>query len=116
MKLNPWYKHFSEDPDEQVGRYVEGVFDEKVLIVMPRMYWAYLDWMETELRGDIVGFFKKCEAVRTPEHGHVGQAYQNAVYCNMMTREKKGLKRPDWLNAASKQEIQYFDDFMKENS
>lgn len=115
MKTTRWYKYFKEHPEEQVGRYVDGVFEEKVLVVMPRAYWAYLDWMETELKGDITGFFKGVESLRTPEHGHTGQAYQNTVYSNMIEREKKGLKRPDWLDPATQDEIKYYDDYMNEN-
>jgi hypothetical protein len=110
MKSNLWYKHFSEDPDEQVGRYVEGVFDEKVLIVLPRSSWAYLDWMETELLGDVVGFFKKVEAVRTPENGDATNAYMNAIYFNYFERERKGLSRPEWLNPISKEDMLVFED------
>lgn len=51
------------------------------------MYWAYLDWMEAELKGDTVGFFKGVEALRTPEHGDIGQTdhfVEDLSYCSFV--------------------------------
>jgi hypothetical protein len=105
MTEKTWFDYFDEDPLEEVGRMVEGVFGEPVLIVIPRSSWAYLDWMETELQGDIKSFFIECEAARTPAHGNSTQAYQNAVYQNFLKCEKKGLPRPEWCNPAAAHEL-----------
>ena len=55
---------------------------------------GYLDWLESELKGDVKGFFKECEEHRTPEHGTCHEAYSNVVYRNFLKREKAKLPRP----------------------
>jgi hypothetical protein len=105
MTEKTWWDYFDEDPREEIGRNVEGVFGEPVLVIMPRVFWAYLDWMETELKGDVRSFFIECEAVRSPVHGCITAAYQNAVYQNFLKRERKGLSRPPWCPALAPHEL-----------
>ena len=105
MTEKTWYDYFDEDPDEEIGRNVEGIFGETILIVMPRVSWAYLDWMETELGGNIKGFIHRCETIYIPEDECRHEAYKMAVYYNYIKRESKKLSRPPWCPAADPDDI-----------
>jgi len=101
--------YFEEDPEEKVGRYITGIFDEEVLVVMPRISWAYLDWLEQELNADVKAFFQQCEAVPLSEEER-HEVYQNTVYKNFLQCEKAGLPRPAWCNPASQADFDDFED------
>ncbi|MGH1466135.1 MAG: hypothetical protein ACRBBQ_12320 [Cognatishimia sp.] len=109
MAHEAWYKHYKDDPEEKIGRYLEGVFDEKVLVVLPRIHWAYVDWIAVNLKVDVPTFFKQCEThPLTEEERH--EVYQNTLYKNYLQCEKAGLKRPPFLGAATKEEIEAFEE------
>ncbi len=108
MNYETWYQHFDEDPDEEIGRYVKGIFNKDVLVILPRVSWAYIDWMESELKGNVKEFFEGVDQVRTPEHGTIHQAYQNAIYFNFIQREKSGLSRPPWCGKATPEQLADF--------
>lgn len=105
MQEKTWYDYFDEDPSEEIGRFVQGLFGEDVNIIMPRISWAYLDWLETELGGDLKGFFLKCETIDIPQDECRHEAYRNAVYYNYIKRESKKLARPPWCPPADPTEI-----------
>jgi hypothetical protein len=105
MNQETWWDYFDEDPNEEIGRQVVGLFDEPITIAMPRISWAYLDWMKSELGGDLKGFFQKCETIAIPHDECRNEAHRNAVYYNYIKRESKGLSRPPWCRAATKNEI-----------
>lgn len=109
MSHEAWYKHFGEDPEEKIGRYVEGIFDEKLLVILPRIYWAYIDWIEVNLKVDVVAFFKECETHPLGEDER-HEVYQNTLYKNFLQCEKARLKRPEWLSAATQAEIDAFEE------
>ncbi|MDW3181647.1 hypothetical protein [Roseobacter sp.] len=109
MEKETWYKYFKEDPNEKIGRYISGVFDEKVLVVLPRVFWAYIDWMEVEHKADFTSFFKQCESVPLEEDER-HEVYRNTVYKNFLQFEKAGLSRPEWCTPASQEDFENFED------
>ncbi|MEP1327058.1 hypothetical protein [Pseudophaeobacter sp.] len=100
MNYETWHKYFDEDPEEEIGRNVKGIFGEDLLVVLPRISWTYLDWLERNAKVDVQRFFRDCEALRTPDYGCHHKVYQNTVYKNFLERERDGLARPEWCDPA----------------
>jgi len=109
MNLETWYKHFDEDPSEELGRNVKGIFGEPMLIVLPRITWAWLDWMESENSANVEEFFIRNQETWTPEHGCRHKAFHQVVHKSFLAREKKGLSRPDWCDPAPPEELLDFE-------
>ncbi|WP_417261456.1 hypothetical protein [Celeribacter sp.] len=108
MQEKTWYDYFDEDPDEEIGRNIEGVFGEPSLVVLPRIYWAYVDWLNNETGGGIRDFFLKLESVPIPIEACRNEAYKNTIYYNYLKREKKNLSRPPWCPAAAPEDFDAF--------
>lgn len=96
MQEKTWEDCFDEDPDEEIGRFVKGVFGEDVKVIMPRISWAYLDWLKEHQKANLEKFFSDCEAVALSENENRNSAYQNTVYEIYLQREKDNLPQPDW--------------------
>ncbi|KPD13152.1 hypothetical protein [Phaeobacter sp. 11ANDIMAR09] len=105
MSYETWHKHFDEDPDEEIGRYVTGAFGEPMLIVMPRISWAYVDWMESEHGTNVNAVFQKNQKMWTPEFGCKNVAFRNLVHKSFLKMEKKEMGRPEWCDPASPEDL-----------
>lgn len=100
MNLGTWWDKYSEDPFERVGRTVVGAMGQSLTIHMPRMSWAYVDWL-SEVEGcDMVQFFKDNDEAYLPNEGCFQDWMEGAVRTCFLRRSKKGLPQPDWLRAA----------------
>ena len=104
MSYETWHKHFDEDPEEEIGRNVKGIFGEPMLVVMPRISWAYVDWLEQQ-GANVEEFFVKNQMTWTPEHGCRNIAFQNIVHKSFLVREKKGKPRPEWCDPAPAEDL-----------
>ena len=109
MASGNWHDYFDEDPEEEIGRYVKGFSEEDLLVVLPRISWAYADWMEKELKADMVGLFMTVDTLRTPDHGTRTNAFQNVIYKNYLECEKAGLPRPPWCAPATQEDFDQFE-------
>lgn len=100
MKEKTWHDYFNEEPDEEIGRFVKGVFDEPTLVILPRVSWAYVDWMKESQGCDVEEAFKKNLISWTPEYGCRHNAFKNLVFKSFLKMEKRGLPRPEWCGPA----------------
>lgn len=93
--------HFNEDPYERVGRYVEDGFGRQVIVHMPRVSWAYLDWIADNVEGaDIRQFFIDNDLSRLPADGSIHDWMEGAVRKTYLLRERDGRPRPEWCPPA----------------
>ena len=99
MNFGTWWEEHEDDPFEKVVRIITGAMGQHV--VMPRMSWAYVDWLvETEDR-DMVQFFKDNDAIYSPAiDGCYNYWMEGAVRTAFLRRERNGMPRPGWLRAA----------------
>lgn len=100
MISKTWWDYFQDDPFERVGRLVEDAFQQPIVIHMPRISWAYLDWLADVERCDIQQFIVDNDLARLPEDGSLHDWIEGAVKKGFLSREKKGLPRPAWLPPA----------------
>lgn len=97
-----WWTYFDEDPYERIGRYVTDGFGQRVIVHMPRVSWAYLDWLEENTEGtDIPQFFIDNDIIRLENDGSIHDWMEGAVRTAYLRRERNGLPRPDWCPAAN---------------
>ena len=101
MNFGTWWNEYDDDPFEHIGRVIIGAMGQEMHVVMPRMSWAYVDWLvETEGR-NMVQFFKDNDAVYNPAiDGCYNYWMEGAVRTAFLRRERRGLPRPHWLRAA----------------
>jgi len=105
MQEKTWYDYFDEDPYEQIGRFVKGAFGEDISVIMPRISWAYLDWLEQNEKISLRLFFEDVEKVRTENHGNMHEVYQATIHHNFLKREKEKLPRPEWCEPAEPEDL-----------
>jgi hypothetical protein len=105
MNFGTWWEEYGEDPFERVGRIMVGAMGQELSIHMPRMSWAYVDWL-AEVEGcDMVGFFKDNDEIYLPSDGCFHDWMEGAVRTGFLRREHKGLPRPNWLRPALPEEM-----------
>jgi hypothetical protein len=92
--IRNWYDVSSEDPHEIIGRYVNNALGVREIVMMPRISWAYLDWLE-EGGAQIAEHIKACDRKR----GDIefGDCLQTWTYWALQDRDRAGLPRPAWL-------------------
>ncbi len=100
MSSNIWNDYFDDDPFEIVGRQVEGAFGETITVSINRIDWAYLEWVEKELNGNVKDFIKQVERRRRPHDGERNEAFAGAVRQIYLKFEREGKRRPPWCAAA----------------
>lgn len=105
MNLGTWWQEFDDDPFVRVGRIVIGAMAQEIPVHMPRMSWAYVDWLAKVEGCDMVQFFKDNDAIYLPEDGCFHDCMESAVRQSFLRRERKGLPKPDWLRPAHPQEL-----------
>ncbi|WP_424991314.1 hypothetical protein [Fluviibacterium sp. S390] len=93
--------HFNEDPYERLGRYVTDGFGCRAIVHMPRVSWAYLDWLEKVEGCDVAGFFIDNDLIRLESDGSIHDWMESAVRTAYLRRERKGLPRPEWCPPAN---------------
>lgn len=102
MKMHEdWWDYFDVDPYEVLGRQMTGLFGEPITIRLDRISWAYLDWLNSELKGDIKRFVRDVERALRPEHGDRDTAYAGAVHNVYLRYERDGKRRPPWCPPAN---------------
>lgn len=101
MTEKTWWDYFDEDPNEPIGRQVEGMFGEKITVSINRLDWEYLDWIEKELGGKTKEFIKYVERVRRPNDGERNDIFAAAVRQIYLRFEKQGKPRPPWCAPAN---------------
>lgn len=99
-KTENWWNYFDEDPYEVIGRQYLGLFDETITVRLSRINWAYLDWLKSELKGDIPRFIKDVEKLSRPEHGNRDDAFAGGVRSVFLRYERDGRPRPPWCSPA----------------
>lgn len=104
MNFETWWDKYDEDPFERIGRTLIGAMGQQISVHMPRMSWAYVDWL-AEIEGcDMVGFFIDNDEVYLPEDGCFHEWMEGAVQTCFLRRERKRLPKPDWLRPAQPDE------------
>lgn len=101
MIQKSWWDYFDEDPYEKVGRYVPDAFGKPMIVILARISWAYLDWLEEVEKCDISGFFQDNDRDRWEEDGTIHEVMEGAVRLSYLRREKLGYPRPEWCPPAS---------------
>ena len=96
MSDKTWWDYYSEDPHEQIGRQVPGMFGEPITVCLDRIFWAYLDWIKEHLNIDINRFFADVERRRRPKDGTRDQVFAWAVIVAFAHHEVAGKPRPPW--------------------
>jgi hypothetical protein len=92
---NTWWEISDEDPNEEIGRYVENAFGAKEIVHLDRISWAYLDWLAA--RGcDVDAWIRACDMQRHDNGQEFTDALFNWVYLAYKDREELGLDRPEW--------------------
>lgn len=93
---------FDEDPFERIGRYVNDGFGCRVIVHMPRISWAYLDWLEENVEGvDVRQFFIDNDVARLESDGCIHEWMEGAVRKAYLYRERNGCPRPEWCPPAN---------------
>lgn len=100
MRSKTWWDYFEDDPFEPIGRMVIGAFGQRIVIRMPRISWAYLDWLAEIEGSDIAQFFIDNDYARTAQDGSIDDWMEGAVRTGFLRREQKGYARPAWLQPA----------------
>ena len=100
MNFGTWWQEYGEDPFERVGRIVIGAMGQEITLHMPRVSWAYVDWLRDVEGCDMVQFFKANDEVYLPEDGCFHAWMEGAVRTCFLRRERKGLRKPSWLRPA----------------
>lgn len=100
MNSETWWDYFDEDPYEKVGRFVPNAFGTKMAVNLTRIGWEYVDWLTNVEGCNMDQFFIDNDQVRLPTDGCVHEWMQGAVYTCFLRRERKGYRRPAWLQPA----------------
>jgi len=101
MNFGTWWSEYDDDPFEHIGRTIIGAMGQEMQVVMPRMTWAYIDWLVDVEGCDVEQFFKDADAIYNPAiDGNYSYMMECGINTAFLRRERKGLSRPGWLRAA----------------
>lgn len=105
MNSDPWWDYFDEDPLEKIGRLVPGAFGHPVTVVLARISWNYLAWLEDRYDGDIGKFFQINHRHYDPRECSFDDWMEGAIADTFVEYEKDGSPRPEWLRPAEPWEM-----------
>ncbi|MEM6899087.1 MAG: hypothetical protein AAF583_04875 [Pseudomonadota bacterium] len=100
MNGETWWDYFDEDPYEKIGRQVPGAMGQPITVVMPRISWAYIDWLLAHDAIAVDQFFIDNDLALRSEYGAIDDWMEGAVRKAFLYREKHDALRPAWLPAA----------------
>ncbi|MEE4208685.1 MAG: hypothetical protein V2I43_05415 [Parvularcula sp.] len=96
MGYATWWDYFDEDPYERVGRYVPGTFGEPVIAAIPRISWAYLDWVVETFGYELDEWWREVHADWRPSDGTQDDWREWMVRHEYLHRARHGLAHPPW--------------------
>ena len=100
MFVKSWWEYFDDDPYEKIGRFAPCAFGHPVVVELPRIAWAYLDWIDEMQGSDDGEFFIANDRIRDPSKETIHEAMESAVGTLYLRRERAGSPRPEWCPPA----------------
>lgn len=79
-----------------VGRFVKNIFNVEERVVLPKNYWRYIDWVETDQGQDMAAWIKQCDSHR--EDKPLSENLMEWVYWDMCDRVKNDDPFPEFLD------------------
>lgn len=77
------------------GEYVKNAFGQDELVVLPEIYWRYMDWLVMVQGADLDPWVKQCDLHR--EDKTLSENLMEWLYWDMMERQKNDEALPSWL-------------------
>lgn len=95
--IRSWYDISDEDPYELVGRFIENSLGIPEIVTIPRINWAYFDWLQYDQGRDLRAWVKKCDLTRLNSTETFSEILRDSLYEAYVYREELGDPRPPWL-------------------
>lgn len=85
-------KHTKSASSEPVGRTYKNAFGVDEIIVLPRNYWNYVDWLNTRLEVDIQDWIVECDKHRDDKT--LSENLMEWLYWDECDRHRNGHHTP----------------------
>ncbi len=79
-----------------IGRFVKNAFDMDERVVLPAIYWRYVDWVVETHDEDMVAWIKRCDEYR--EDKTLSHNLMEWLYWDMCQRVKDDAPFPHFLD------------------